>query len=500
MEERSFLYQVLRKPDFQRETANWEPDKVADLILSFLEGDLIPSVILWRSPSGNIFVIDGAHRLSALIAWVTDDYGDRQISTPFFDGFIPPEQQKAADQTRRLVSDKVGSYAQLKAVAQHPDSAISVDRQRYAKNLAVYAINLQWVHGDASKAEHSYFKINQKATLIDRTELAMIQARRKPNALATRALMRAGTGHRYWSVFAQPVQDEIERIGHEVYETLFKPAMETPIKTLDLPIAGRGYSADSVKMIFDLVNYLNGVEDPTAGRVSPKGALPDDIDGLETLRFLKTVRRASSLIAGTEPQSLGLHPGVYFYGATGRFQPTAFLAAVAFIRELEAQKKLPQFTVARERFEEFLLKYRHFQNLIARHLGAAQRGLQSTLTMHRIMLEAIMVGKSDEEIVEDLRAQPQLDFLQVITEDDIRRRRNFSTKTKNATYLRNALDKELRCGICGARLHFKSISIDHVVRREDGGTGDANNAQLAHPYCNSGYKEGIQHRETKRTA
>ena len=38
-------------------------------------------MILRRSPkSGNIFVIDGAHRLSAFIAWVHDDYGDKKIS------------------------------------------------------------------------------------------------------------------------------------------------------------------------------------------------------------------------------------------------------------------------------------------------------------------------------------------------------------------------------------------------------------------------------------
>ncbi|MEK7874340.1 MAG: DUF262 domain-containing protein, partial [Chloroflexota bacterium] len=77
LEKGSLWFEVLRKPDFQRETANWEPDKIADLIQGFLEGDLIPSVILWRSPrSGNIFVIDGAHRLSAFMAWVLNAYGD----------------------------------------------------------------------------------------------------------------------------------------------------------------------------------------------------------------------------------------------------------------------------------------------------------------------------------------------------------------------------------------------------------------------------------------
>src|SRR5258708_2611972 len=47
--EAGFFYNALRKPDFQRETANWAPDKVLDLIRTFIEGDLIPAVILWQS-------------------------------------------------------------------------------------------------------------------------------------------------------------------------------------------------------------------------------------------------------------------------------------------------------------------------------------------------------------------------------------------------------------------------------------------------------------------
>lgn len=488
LEADSFLYKTLRKPDFQRETANWTPEKVADLIQSFAEGDLIPSVILWRAPDGNIFAIDGAHRLSALIGWVLDDYGDRQISQPFFGGFIPPEQVKAAERTRRQVNDRVGSYAELKAVAQVPESAKSPDRLRFAKNLGVHAVSLQWVPGDASKAEHSYFKINQQATPIEATELAMIQARRKPNALATRALIRAGTGHKYWSKFSQEVQDEIESIGRDVYEALFRPAIETPIKTLDLPVAGRGYSAESIKLIFDLVNYLNGVEEP-GGKADQKGKLEDDQDGQATLRFLKAVRRTSLRISGTDPGSLGLHPVVYFYGATGRFLPTAFLATVAFVRELEAEHRLPQFTEAGARFEDFLLEYRHFPNLIARNLGAAQRGLQSTLTMYRTLLASVTADKPNEEIVKELRTKPQLAFLQVITDEDKKYRRNFSIPTKNAVFLQQALANELCCAICGARMHYKSISVDHVQRIEDGGAGTADNAQLTHPYCNTGYKE-----------
>lgn len=50
LEVSGLMYQALRKPDFQRETSNWEPQKIADFVRSFLDGDLIPSIILWRSP------------------------------------------------------------------------------------------------------------------------------------------------------------------------------------------------------------------------------------------------------------------------------------------------------------------------------------------------------------------------------------------------------------------------------------------------------------------
>jgi hypothetical protein len=312
LEQTSLMYQVLRKPDFQRETANWEPEKVAELIESFLEGDLIPSIILWRSPkSGNIFVIDGAHRLSAFIAWVHNDYGDGQISIPFFANLIPSEQTRAAEKTRQLIKEKVGSYQELKVAGQHQEIA-SPERLRLARNLAAVAINLQWVMGEAAKAESSFFKINQKATLIDPTELDMIKSRHKPNALAARALIRAGTGHKYWSAFSVSIQDEIERIAREVYEVFFKPAIETPIKTLDLPVAGRGYSADSVKMIFDLVNFVNKIspemwqDQLTKSKKGAKKAslLIDDADGAATLEFLKAVKKSASLIAGTESRSL----------------------------------------------------------------------------------------------------------------------------------------------------------------------------------------------------
>jgi 5-methylcytosine-specific restriction endonuclease McrA len=66
--------------------------------------------------------------------------------------------------------------------------------------------------------------------------------------------------------------------------------------------------------------------------------------------------------------------------------------------------------------------------------------------------------------------------------------RQFSKETKSATFLRDAIAGAPRCKICKCLLHFNSIQIDHIVRKQDGGLGILENAQLSHPFCNSTIK------------
>lgn len=502
LEPGSLLYQTLRKPDFQRETANWTPHKIKDFVKSFIDGDLIPAIILWRAPdTASIFVIDGAHRLSALIAWVHDDYGDRAVSVAFFDNLIPEEQKKAAETTRTLVNKEVGSYQDLKDALKRPDN-VKQETLRRARNASSIALQLQWVHGDAGKAETSFFRINQEATPIDQTELEMIEARAEPNALAARALIRSGVGHKYWSAFPKPNQEEIERHAREIYDTLFKPVLEEPIKTLDLPVAGRGYSAGSVKLMFDFVNLANGLiegqKTKTKGKTGQEKEDRRDKDGSQTIRYLKRVKRIASRISGDSPSSLGLHPAVYFYGATGRYQPTAFLAVVRLIDDLDATNSFIRFTEARSRLEEFLLGHRYFINQIVTKHGSGRRGYGPVFNLYKRVLNGIEKHWSDDEIVASLK-NSDFKYLTEMTQEERKAKASFSTETRSTAFLRDAIEKALRCAICKARIHRKSISFDHISRRQDGGSSDVDNAQLTHPYCNTGYKES-QHAKSKGRA
>lgn len=494
-------HDLLRKPDFQRETANWDAQRVADLIAGFANGDLIPAVIMWKHPNGKSFVIDGAHRLRALIAWVIDDYGDQQTSRKFFENYIPPEQLKVAEKTRKLIKQSVGTYEELQTMIKNPKS-ISEDRADFARNALGRAIQLQWIpYNDSIKVEDSYLKINQSSQKIDPTEESIIGCRYKPNALATRSIVRAGTGHKYWSKFPDKAQEQIEKTARNIYDTLFKPNYETPIKTLELPIGGRGYSGQSVKMVFDFVNSMNAISKEmweTKSKLKNKvQSLSDDQDGSQTLRFLGQVEHIVSLIASNERGSLGLFPAVYFYGANGAFSPTAFLAVARFVRELETKGKFIEFTEVRADFEEFLLIHSDFLNQIGHEVITTERRVESAFLMYEILFEEITKQTPSGTIIERMRRHKELKFLRETTQKRKTYGKDFSGETKSAAYVREAMSKAITCSICHARVDSKSLSYDHIQSKKDGGLGLPENLQLTHSYCNNSKDRLESNRKTR---
>jgi hypothetical protein len=60
-------------------------------------------------------VIDGGHRLSALRAWMEDDYGDGAISQAFHNVETPADQKRIAKRTGSLKEGKVRRFLTLKS-------------------------------------------------------------------------------------------------------------------------------------------------------------------------------------------------------------------------------------------------------------------------------------------------------------------------------------------------------------------------------------------------
>jgi hypothetical protein len=479
----SFFFQTLRKPDFQRETNEWEPDRVAELIKSFIGGELIPAVILWRSQSGYLFVIDGSHRLSAIAAWVNNDYGDGKSSQEFYEGALPLEQREIAASTRALVDKEIGSYVDhrnaLENKLTYPQHIVE-----QARNLGSLAVQLQWVEGDISKAEGSFFKINQQAAPIDKTELKLLRDRRKPTSVAARAIIRSGYGHKYWSKFAATKQKQIRTLATEVYVALFTPILNNPIKTLDLPTAGKIHSAQTLPLVVDMISIV--IESDGGKAVLNE----DDKTGEETINVLKRVRDLVLVINGHHPGSLGLHPAVYFYSQDGRFKSSAFLGMIKFVAELVKRKKLDDFTSGRKKFEAFIIEYEFLAQQINRKLRTADRSYPYIAKFFQLLLDGVRGGLTDAKIVTSIKNDDDFNYFATARPKLplAKQGKKFDSDTKSEVYIKAALHTVPKCGICGGIVHVNSISIDHKKRSRDGGTASADNGQLSHPYCNTGYK------------
>lgn len=472
----------LRKPDFQRETNHWNPDQVVSLLECFLNGDLIPSVILWRSPT-YIFVIDGGHRLSVLKAWIEDDYGDGPTSQPFFGYEISGEQKKNANKTRDLVNKKIGSWQHLTQKLES-DSLDPIERKRLTP-IVSRAIQIQWVKGDADKAASSFFKINTKGTPLDDIEELLLRNRKKPISIASRAIIRAGKGHKYWSSFGRDVSAEIENNAKDLHTLLFDPEIKNPIKTLDLPLGGPKGVRTAIQALIELA--LISVRDQNG---SPKLISDeiDDVDGEATVKALKKISNLVSRVTGNVNGSLGLHPAVYFYGPTGRHSNPMFMGVMSLIgRKLSNNDKLffVKFTKIRSQLESILINKKDLFATILQKNISMKRAEKHELLLDKI-IKSLDQGEipSDEEIVEMAGLGGKLIVGDIETD-----KKNFNDDDKSKVFIHAALASALKCPICNGYLSVeKSVSYDHIQRLEDGGNGSASNCQLSHPYCNQSIK------------
>lgn len=487
LEPKGFLYPALRKPDFQRETASWTPDQVADLIGTFVRRDLIPAVILWRAGQ-HVFVIDGAHRLSALIAWVHDDYGDGTVSRAYFHDFISDDQRRAATRTRELVAAAIGSYQDHRMAIDYPQNA-RPDIAERAQRIGWQEIQAQWIrNADHDKAEKSFFRINQGGTKIDPVEQRILKARRSASALAARSIMHGGTGNRYWNKFESDMQQRIADLGRDNFQLLFEPALELPIKTLDVPLGGPGYGPKALPFVFDLVNVVNKADAADASsRRATKDNLPDDETGGETERFLTSTRTVLRRLCSTHPSSLGLHPALYFYARSGAFQPGALLALVELFRGWETDNFL-RFTSVRAPFESFLLAHRGHTEAV-RRLGSGSRSRPRLAAFYRRVLTDLQAGLTGDEIADALAKDESFAFFITPPEELLALGDgSFSRDRKGAAFIQATLPTAPKCPTCGGFRHRNGVQVGHVQAKRDGGMGTIENSMMQHPFCNSTVK------------
>lgn len=490
----SLMGPTLRKPDFQRETNHWNPEQVASLLECYVNGDLIPSVILWASPT-NIFVIDGGHRLSVLRAWITDDYGDGPISQSFFGYEISEEQKKNAKRARNLIEARIGRWSHF--VEKSEDATTPLEEKKRITAAITRGLPIQWVNGDAAKAEASFFKINTKGTPLDAIEELLLKNRHKPIAISSRAIIRAGKGHKYWSAFSKENAGKIEEIAKSIHTLLFDPELRSPIKTLDLPLGGSKGVRAAVEALIDVCLIANRNQQGAPKSIEDT---EDDFTGTTTIGALNKSLALVQRITGNSPGSLGLHPAIYFYGPSGRHSGPMFMGTIDLIgRKLinNDHSFFQNFTSVRANLEQLLIEKKDLlATILQKHLSTKRVKVYSSLLDE--LIRSIRDGRtlSDQEIVNFAELEGKLLVGGVGVSST-----NFSDDTKSKVFLDTALSSAIKCPVCSGYLDAaKSATYDHISDKQYGGNGAKENCQMLHPYCNSSIKNGSKGSPISRSA
>lgn len=480
-----YLVPLLRKPDFQRETNHWTPKQVVSFLESFLDNELVPSIILWQSESF-VFVIDGGHRISALRAWMNDDYGDGPISLKFYSNDISISQKRIADKTRREVDKAIGKYSLVKDALVNHD-AHDQKRVGRARNMATRALALQWVNGDADKAESSFFKINTQGTPLDDSEEILLRNRTRSIAVAARSIVRAGTGHKYWSKYDENNRLEIEKHAKSLHKMFFSPEVQQPIKTLDLPIGGSKSPLNALELLMNIISITSAGQSLNR---KPVDDFDEDVDGSKTIGVLKQTVKVMSRIAGNDAPSLGLHPAVYFYTDRGRHIPDLLLGTILCFRRHVSNNNsqfFKDFSDRRSSIEKFFITNKSMITQALQIVRSKNR-FESVADMIDYMVSHLKSGKrlKIEEAISVIIPNSEGKILSIREKATSV---SFSDETKSSIFIRDSMKRAVKCPLCQGLLDpSRSVSYDHVIRVREGGKGSATNGQLTHPYCNASVK------------
>lgn len=476
---------ILRKPDFQRETSHWSPEQVLSLLECFITGELIPSVILWRSPKF-LFVIDGCHRLSVIKAWILDDYGDGVLSKELFGDDLPIEQIKAADKTRKLINNKIKPWSYYNNIISN-SLPISEEDSYIINTISTRGFNVQWVQGNVEKAETSFFNINMKGTPLDDIEELLLKNRKKPIPIASRAIIRAGKGHKYWSYFDEETSIKIEKYASELHKTLFDPEIKRPLKTLDLPLGGSKGVRTALQVLIEFIRLSS--REQQKKELLDISKTGDDNDGKGTIKTLIKAIKLAKKITGNSDGSLGLHPAIYYYGPTGRHSSPMFLGTVSVISEKLANNDksfFTKFSKNRETIESILINNKELLATVLQKLTSKQRIPRYHILLNKLFNHVFQGNTVDEELI--------ISFAElggkILTGSFKKRNQEISDDAKSKAFIDVALKNSIKCPLCNGYIDTeKSVSYDHIIRKRDGGSGDPENVQLTHPFCNQSLKQ-----------
>jgi hypothetical protein len=517
---RDFLVQseykaVYRKPDFQRSTFAWTPEDCVLLLESVVQSQVVPSIIMWRSPdNGFRYILDGGHRISVVIAWLQDDWGESQV-----DLFDNPQQaelvRRAARQVRSLVEERIGKISDYELAAQeivrltkegrNPSQEMgnlqngkALERGLFFQALRSGDVlfNILWVNGDYKTAEQSFLKINRSGRLLTDWEKRLIENRDSSFARLVMSLASVHSAPYYWP---DTVDDEVDRPQIEAQvpvilekikyldKVLFQPEYRKPIVSPTQPImVATGekrpyYIAELLTIVKGYRGQSNETEELLA--VDRDGPVSQIVDN-GYRHITGAVELFDHIVGNPDPtdpanKSVEIVPLLYFYKSDGFYIRSLLYGFIYWLcqgneNEVRARKEL--FSAYRGNFERF---FGNDKDLLVQALGrnvgsGAEVTLQTALYFDKLLQLLIKYGGNveDEDLLNEygeMVAGLTKGTKQSATHQAVRSR-IFTSRQKSVTLIDAHLSSMHTCEICRGKLDpMKKVQHDHKQRRRDGG-------------------------------
>ena len=516
----------LRKPDFQRETWAWTPEDCVSLLESVTNEQVIPSIIMWSSQeNGYDYILDGGHRVSVILAWMNDDWGDRLPPHMYRDQEHENAVKTAAREVRKLVAGRVGAIRdyeeaerlieQLMLEGKSPQRELAPQVfkrgfffQRLLKGHT--ELHVLWVRGDYEKAEQSFLKINKSGRQLSEWEIKLIDNRNSAFARVLMSVASITSARYYWP------QDDPEVSGDEqkadrvrfivkgiedIYAKVFQPSQEEPVRSLQQPLLVVNGSQQRPYYLAELLTVIQGGKGQLVetDRLLAQGrnASPTELVA-EGYRIVDDTLSALCHLIGpsTDPKSLAIVPAVYFYTTSARYVRSMLYGFLFWLlnggesETILARKRV--FSAHRAAFEQVLLDQKNeIITGLTRRTGSGPDITAQTATYFDGLLQ-LLIKHSD-----DIENQPfKIDYQALVktilskapreSPSEEGRSRAFTDRQRSTVVLRELLRSPTRCGICGGILDTTAaVQFDHVQPVSEGGATVVGNARLSHPFCNN---------------
>ncbi len=383
---------ALRKPDFQRVTWSWSPIECVSLLESVVKEQVIPSIIMWLSPEKRWYVLDGGHRISVVLAWLRDDWGDK-LPTEVYNGDKELEEKimEAAREVHSLLKKyKIGKFEDyrkayekfenLPSESQEFETQLQSDITKFAefyRSIVTGTIGfpLQWVKGDYKKAEESFLKINSGGRSLTEWEIKLVQNR---NSSFARLVMSLANITRVEHCWPTKVPDEINKSQvkrnvteildgiAKLHRILYEPPQDSSFRRLQQPVFAEPRTEPDKKPVYlaELLTVIEGGkgQEPQTEKLikQDQSAPPDELVSNGLKRIKDSLDVFSHLVGdSSQLQSLALVPALYFYTENGKHVRSLLYGFIYWLfdgndPQITLTRKL-LFSVYRGAFEQILM-------------------------------------------------------------------------------------------------------------------------------------------------